>query len=224
MQLSRAFWASRDFPLFAPDGKEGGSVGEGDPKAGTEGKEGKQENKDEFEGLELGDKGKAAIKAEREARKAAEDARKASDDELATLRKEKSEREAAETKRKEDEAKQKGEFEKLATDREKERDEAKAEVTRLTGEVDQLKAAMAEGIKAGWKELPEEVRKLGEKQHAEDDVLRRFQFLNDPDTKALVTKLTDKADPKRGNGQDPKSSAHGKTELTSLIGKASFLG
>jgi len=77
--------------------------------------------------------------------------------------KEKAEREAAEAKAREAEAAKKGEFEELATARERERDAAKAEAKTLAEENTELKAAMAEGITSGWKDLPEEVRKLGEK-------------------------------------------------------------
>lgn len=194
----------RVLPMLAPE--EGGGGG-GSSESTTEAT---KEQKDEFDGLELGDKGKEAIKREREARKAAEDARKAADDELATLRKEKADREAAEQKRKEKEAAEAGKFEELATTRERERDEAKTEVTRLTSEVDQLKAAMASGIATGWKDLPEEVRKLGEKQHAEEDVLGRFRFLNDPDTKALVAKLTGSTEGKAAHGRDPRATGTSK--------------
>ncbi len=196
---------TRVLPMLSPD--EGGGGG-GSSESATE--TAKPEQKDEFDGLDLGDKGKEAIKREREARKAAEDARKTADDELATLRKEKADREAAEQKRKEKEAAEAGKFEELATTRERERDEAKTELTRLTSEVDQFKAAMTEGIKSGWKDLPDEVRKIGEKQHAEDDVLGRFQFLNDPDTKALVAKLTGSTEGKAAHGRDPKATGPSK--------------
>lgn len=165
---------------------------------------------DDIDGIDgLGDKGKEAIRKERVAAKAATDALKETQKKLADLERDKADRETAEAKAKEAEAAKKGEFEELATKREQERDAAKADATRLTAENDQFRAAMATGVAAGWKDLPEEVRKVGEKQHPEDDVLGRWSFLHDPDTKALVAKLTDKSETKRGNGRDPRPTGAG---------------
>lgn len=191
----------RVLPMLAAE-ESGGGGGEAEKTEST------SDDLDKVEGL--GDKGKEAIRKEREAAKAAADEAKAAKAERDALLKEKAEREAAESKAREEEAARKGEFETLAQKREAERDEAKAELTRLTSEVDQFKAAMAEGIKSGWKDLPDEVRKIGEKQHAEDDVLGRFQFLNDPDTKALVAKLTGSTEGKAAHGRDPKATGTSK--------------
>lgn len=205
----------RVLPMLAAE-ESGGGGGESEKAEST------SDDLDKVEGL--GDKGKEAIRKEREAAKAAADEAKAAKAERDALLKEKAEREAAESKAREEEAARKGEFETLAQKREAERDEAKTDVARLTSEMDQFKAAMAEGIKAGWKDLPEEVRKIGEKQHAEDDVLGRFQFLNDPDTKALVVKLTGSTEGKAAHGRDPKATGAAKPELKSLISKAQYLG
>jgi hypothetical protein len=129
------------------------------------------------------------------------------------LLKEKEARETAEQKRKEREAAEAGKFEELAATRERERDEAKSEAISLKAENDQLREAMKAGIETGWKALPDSVRKLGEKQHPEDDprgILGRWQFLHDPDTIALVAELTVKGEAIRGNGRDPKLSGTAK--------------
>lgn len=192
----------RVLPMLAAE-ESGGGGGEAEKAEST------SDDLDKVEGL--GDKGKEAIRKEREAAKAAADEAKAAKAERDALLKEKAEREAAESKAREEEAARKGEFETLATTRERERDEAKADVTRLTSEVDQYKAAMASGIAAGWKELPDEVRKLGEKQHPESDVLGRFAFLHDPDTKALVAKLTVSTEGKAAHGRDPRATGSSRT-------------
>lgn len=199
---SRLFPVSRSLPMWSTEDPGGGGGG-GEPQN----PDGKGDDLDRIEGL--GDKGKEAIRKERADAKAARDEAKTLKDERDALLKDKTDREEADAKAREDEAKQKGEFEKLATEREQERDAAKADAKTLKADNDALREAMKAGIEAGWKELPESVRKLGEKQHPEDDVLGRFQFLNDPDTAALVKQLTGKEPPKRGNGGDPKPSGNG---------------
>jgi hypothetical protein len=180
----------------APDG------GNPDTKADD-----KSDDLDKIDGL--GDKGKEAIRKEREAAKVARDEAKAMKDERDALQKEKTEREDAAAKAREDEAAKKGEFETLAQQRESERDAAKADAKTLKADNDALREAMKAGLEAGWKDLPESVRKLGEKQHPEDDVLGRWTFLHDPDTAALVKQLAGKEPPKRGNGGDPKPNGTG---------------
>lgn len=211
-RLERSLWLAGRGPFLKPDGTEGGSEGkEGEQKTDAAKAEGDDTAKDDLDGVEgLGDKGKEAIRKERAAAKAAADALKDVQKKLADLEKERDERTAAEAKAKDEEAAKKGEFEQLAAKREAERDEAKAEAATLKAENDQLRTAMAEGIAAGWKALPEAVRKIGEKQHDETDVLGRFQFLHDPDTAALVKELTEKGERKAGNGYSPKSSGDGK--------------
>lgn len=194
-------FTSRVLPMLAAEDSAGGGGESETPVAAAD-------DLDKVEGL--GDQGKEAIRKEREAAKAAAQEAKAAKAERDALLKEKAEREAAEAKAREAEAAKKGEFEELATARERERDAAKAEAKTLAEENTALKAAMAEGITSGWKDLPEEVRKLGEKQHAEDDVLGRFAFLHDPDTKALVAKLTVSTEGKAAHGRDPRATGTSK--------------
>lgn len=147
---------------------------------------------------ELGAAGKAALDAERAARKAAE--KRVRDLEAA-------EADRAEAKRKADEkaAAERGEWEKLAMERERERDEAKGEATSLRAENDQLRAAIAAVLADEWKALPAEVRDayLG----AEDDPLARLAFL--PKAKKLAEKLAAREPAVRGNGPDPKAGGAG---------------
>lgn len=217
MQLSRAFWASRSYPLFAPDGTEGGGTGtgngEGDPaNAGTEGAkdgDGKGKGDGDLDGIEgLGDAGKEAIRKERAAAKAANDALKDVQKKLADLEKDKADREAAEAKAKEDEAKQKGEFEQLAAKREEERDAAKADVTRLTAENDQYRAAVEKVLADEWKALPAEaIEAYAAAGGKDDDPLGKLSFL--PAGKKIAAKLAEKGEAQRGNGPNPRPGGNG---------------
>ncbi len=159
-------------------------------------------NQDDLDVIDgLGDKGKAAILRERDARAKAE-ARVAAltgvEKERDQLRKEKTARDAAEAKDREEAAAKRGEFEELATKREQERDAATADVTRLTAENDQLRSAIAAVIDAEWKTLPADVRDLY--LGADDDPFAKLVFL--PKAKAHVEK--NKRDTTRGNGPDPR--------------------
>lgn len=162
-----------------------------------------------------GEKGddKAALQRMGEQRDAARADAKRMQEERDALLQEKTAREAADQKARDDDAKKRGEFETLAATREAERDEARTEAATLRAENDQLRAAMAAGIEAGWKNLPESVRKIGEKQHGDEDVLGRFQFLHDPDTAALVKQLSEREPTKPGNGRDPKSSGRSRNTV-----------
>ncbi|MCA9878212.1 MAG: hypothetical protein KC442_10540 [Thermomicrobiales bacterium] len=180
-------------PFLSADGENGG----GGAPEGTK-PDGAGDDLDKIEGL--GDKGKEAIRREREAAKAAADRAKAAEARLDALQKEKSEREAAEAKAREDEAAKKGEFEKLAADREAERDAAKADVKSLQADNDALREAINGFLDAEWQALPAEVRDayLG----ADDDPLAKLRYL--PKGKALAEKLAGKEPAKRGAGADPK--------------------
>lgn len=235
MLSSRSWWTSRHFPLLAPDGEGGGgggatgseggsgAAGGGSGAAGGTGGTGGTGSTGTDDGIDessLNENGKAALKRLRDQREAARAATKAAEDERDALRKEKSDRDAADAKAKDDAAAASGKWEELATKRETDLTAAKADVTRLGGENAQLKTAITAVLDAEWKELPAEVRDayLG----AEDDPLAKLAFL--PKGKALAAKLADKADPKRGNGRDPKAGGDGTPELKSLIPKSAFLG
>ncbi|MGE0541222.1 MAG: hypothetical protein AB7R89_13695 [Dehalococcoidia bacterium] len=210
-RLERSLLLAGRGPFLSPDGDAGGGDGSTDTRAsssdtgGTSGPDTKDgdgsDGKIEFTKEQQDHIGKLLSKERKAAAdKARADAKAEADAAAEQARKDK---EAADLKAK-------GDFEQVETTLKADLKTAQDEATALKGEVDQLRAAMAEGIAVGWKDLPEEVRKVGEKQHAEDDVLGRWTFLNDPDTKALVAKLTDKAERKSGNGYSPKSSGDGK--------------
>jgi hypothetical protein len=107
-----------------------------------------------------------------------------------------------------DDATARGEFEDVKTKLETDLKTATDDVTRMTAEITQLQDALKSGLTEGWAALPETVRKLGERQHGENDVIGRFTFLHDADTQALVKELT-KGDGAAGNGRDPKPGGEG---------------
>ena len=194
-------WAGRSLPMLSPDG-DGGGGGTGDA-TGDQKPDAEGSDLDKIDGL--GDKGKEAIRKEREAAKAAQDDAKKAREERDALQKEKAERESAEAKAREDEAAKKGEFEKLANERQTALDAAKAEAKTLKADNDALRGAIGGFLDAEWKALPAEVKDayLG----ADDDPLAKLAFL--PKGKALADKLAGKEPVKRGLGGDPKPSGGG---------------
>lgn len=197
-----------------------GDAGAGKPESESKGAEDTksektEETKDDLDGIEgLGDKGKEAIRKEREAAKAAATRAKDAETKLAELEKERSEREAADQKKKDEDAAAAGKWEELAVKREGELKSATDEVATLKAENDQYKAAMADGLEAQLKALPDKLRKLLEEAVPEDNVLGRWQWLHKPTFQELVKDATAAADPKRGNEGGPKSTGNGKVDDT----------
>ena len=220
MQLSRLsrslLMAQRGPRLSPPDGEGGGSGGDssgttdgdsaGKTEGGSEGKDGKDGKGD--------DAGKVTFSAEQEAHigKLLSAERKAAADKArADAKAEADAKATADAKAKADaDAKAKGDFEAVETGLRADLKTAQDEATAAKAENDQLREAMKSGIEAGWKELPAEVRAIGEKSHPEGDVLGRWAFLHDADTQALVKKLTGAADARRGNEGGPKGNGSGK--------------
>ena len=135
----------------------------------------------------LGDQGKAAIRAERDARKAAEKAAKDAATELETLRQEKAAAAAAKAAADEADAAKRGEFEALATKRKQEADEAKADAeakgSKLTRAETLLKAVIADRVK--------EIEATGDKDliaafPRDAEPLDQIEWLDDPRTKAAL--------------------------------------
>jgi hypothetical protein len=149
---------------------------------------------------DLGDKGKDAIRKEREARKAAEDRAKEAEAKLAEI-------DAEQAKRSEDEAKAKGEFEQLANKRAEALDKAKTDIKTLADERDALaervaayeardRAAIAEGVK----DLPDDVKAFDPGDDAPLDT--RWTWFSK--AQAIAAKRT--TDPARGNGRSPEAA------------------
>jgi DNA repair exonuclease SbcCD ATPase subunit len=169
-----------------------------------------EETKDDLDKIEgLGDKGKEAIRKEREAAKAAADRAKDAETKLAALEKEKSEREVAEQTRKDKEAAEAGKWEELATKREAELKSAKDEAAALKSQNDQYKAAVEKVLTDEWKALPAEAIEAYEAAGGkDDDPLGKLSFL--PAGKKIAAKLAEKGDTARGNGRDPRPRGDGK--------------
>lgn len=148
---------------------------------------------------DLGDKGKAALKIERDARKAAQKAAKEAQDKLDAI--EASQREADDTA-----AAEQGKWKELAEKRE-------TDVNSLTGERDGLKAerdALAEYVKADVAAITKAVKDAKDNPAAK--ALLDFYPGDDADPTALLAWAA-KAKPRlgeldkvtvRGSGQDPK--------------------
>lgn len=115
---------------------------------------------------------------------------------------------AAEQARKDKEAedaKKAGDFEKVESTLKADLDAARTEATSLKGENDQLREAMKAGVDAQWKDLPPALQLAG-KVIAEDDVLGRWNFLNDPDVVKQVKDAEANAGPKAPHNRDPKAN------------------
>lgn len=189
---------------------EGGGGG-GNTEKTAEELAAEEEEREIQERKDLSESGKAVLREERRLKKAAE--KQAADLKVerdALLQKEQ-EREAEAKKRQEAEAAEAGKFQELAEKREQERDTAIQERDALKAENQKLTDTLKAGVDGQWKELPEEVRKVGEKSHPEDDILGRYAFLTDPDTKALVVKIAGTGNRREGNGPNPPPKVGEKT-------------
>lgn len=157
----------------------------------------------------LSDAGKAALKAERDARKAAAKEAAEAKAELETLRKEKAEADAAKAKAEEEEATRKGEFEQLATKRAE-------EIQAVTGERDTLKirldtalALISASLDQDWKAAPDQVTKLY--RGDDTDVLAKRQFLTEHAD--IIAALSDKQQDRKqaaGFGRTPNPNGDGR--------------
>lgn len=146
---------------------------------------------------ELGDKGKAALDAERQARRDEEKARKAAEKELADLK-------AADQKRRDDETASQGQFQKLAEDRKVEidtlttaRDGLQERVTALEAEVQGYRDAAEADYQTAVKALPDELRDLAPEG---DLATRRAWLAKAQKAGEKVTKRTE-----RGNPPNPRA-------------------
>lgn len=151
----------------------------------------------------LSEAGKAALKAERDARKAA--AKEAADlkARLSEIEAKQAEADAAKAKAEEEEAKRKGEFEQLANKRAEDLAAAIAERDAERAEKAALIEALKPEIDEQWNALPAEVTELYE--GADDDVLAKRAHI--ARTRKLTEKLITQTDEKRqaaSFGRTPK--------------------
>jgi hypothetical protein len=149
---------------------------------------------------DLGEKGKAALEAERLARKEAEKRAKEAEKRLAEIDAEKAAKE-------DEDAKARGEFEKLAAKRAEELEKAKSDFQTVTQERDALRAKVQQyedrdrtAITDGLSDLPEDLRAFDPGDDAPLDArMRWFEK-----ARAIAAKRT--TDPVRGNGRSPESA------------------
>jgi hypothetical protein len=211
MQLSRlesSLLRSHRGPFLSPDGDGGGASGDNSANANNAnpgGKEGDGNGAEAFKPI-TSEADLAQYKADLRKNIAA-DLRRSIKAELDAERT--SAEEAARKKKEIDDAAAKGEFETAKKSLETDLQAAKDEAASLQARLDQYQTALESGLNDAWAKLPEEIRKIGEKQHDENDTLARFSFLHDADTQALVAKLSDKAETSRGNGPNPKPGGTG---------------
>lgn len=167
---------------------------------------------DELDKLGVGDKGKEAIRREREARAEQERRAKAAEDELAKYRKAAEESEAAKKKAEEEEAIKRGEFEKLANER-------ATLIEGLTGERDGYKTKVERYAELATKQVEERKKALPA------EALEDFPKDGDPlDQLAWIearSELVAKLVPQTGNGPKlpitPQPNNRGGNEVKPLI-------
>lgn len=161
---------------------------------------------------DLGDKGKAAIDKERQARKDAEKRAKDAEARLAEL-------DAAQAKKDEDEAKARGEFEKLANDRLTKLETLQTEHKTLAEERDALLAKVQafedrdrKTIADGVKDLPADLREFDPGDDA--PLAQRMTWFEK--ARAIAAKRV--TDPQKGNGRSPDvvGSRDGKADDAAL--------
>lgn len=157
----------------------------------------------------LSDAGKAALKAERDARKAA--AKEAADlkARLADLEAKQSEADAAKAKAEEAEAIKRGEFEQLVVKRTEELQGVTGERDTLKQRLDTALSLISASLDQDWKAAPDQVTKLYRGDAA--DVLAKRQFLTDHAD--IIAALTDKQDDRKqaaGFGRTPTPNGDGK--------------
>jgi hypothetical protein len=214
MQLSRLdqtlLRCSRG-PFLSPPGDDSGGGGNSDGGNADDGK-GKNDDNANSGGNQEGSFKPITSEAELAQYKAdlrkniAADLRKSIADELKADQDRKAEDDRK--KREADDLKAKGEFETVEKQLRTDLETAGGERDRLKEENDQLRAAMKTGVEAQWKELPPALQLAG-KLLPEDDVLGRWNYLNDADVQKQI-KESQKGETQRGNGRDPKAGGTGK--------------
>lgn len=168
----------------------------------------------------LGDAGKKALDAEREARRKAESDAKQAKDQLETLMREKAETDAAKAAAEEEEARKRGEFEQIAQKR-----QGELETVKL--ELEALKADFAKASELLESVITERVAALEATESTdliaafprEATALEKIAWLDDPRTKAAVTRAEEAKKVLGANGKpkvpgtpDPSSGARSATD------------
>ena len=170
-----------------------------------------QESDDQPQDAVLGEKGEAALKAERDARKKAEKR-------LRELEKAEAERQDADRKREEAEQAEQGKWQELATKREAELTEKTTALETITAQRDTLLSLIVKDVESSWKDIPEEVRETYDGD--DDDVLAKKQHITR--NAKIIARLQGDDDGKPGNRENPKGS-NGKPDVKSPHKKSDLL-
>lgn len=202
MRLTPDFWNSGYRLFMGPDtgAIPGGDIPDDD------------DDIDKIEGLE--DKGKAAIKAERKARRDAANAAKDAaakvtdlETKMADVQKKLDDREEADRKARDKAAKEGGDFQKLAEKYEGERDQLKTDLDALQARFDALQGAAKDIVKSDFDTIPDPIKALylGD----DSDVVAMLKFVPKAKEAAKVAGDPDKPDSKeiKGAESDPPDKA-----------------
>lgn len=194
---SRRFYTLR--PYLQTDADQGGG-GANPPATPPENNEGDGE---------LGDKGKAALDAERSARKAAEREAKDAKAKLAEI-------ETAAAKRAEEEAAEQGKWQELATTREATLKETTTERDRLAARVEALEALAVTRLTDLTKDLPAEFKALlpGEDVPIEQRLAQAEKVVKAAGVKAAES---------RGNGPNPKPAGTTKPDIKGVLARRQYI-
>ena len=206
----------RGFQPFyeAPKDDSGGGGGGGDTP--------KDDDRDkDLEAIAgLGDPGKAAIKAERDAKATALATATAAQKEATRLQGILDKQEADKLKTAEKEAEEKGQFKELAETRATELATAKATIKTLEDKAKLLEETVAKTVEAEWKGLPKEVQEAY--SGADDDALAKMAWL--PKGKKLAEAINGKT-PREGNPPGPPANGDtGKGAETARNRQSAMLG
>jgi chromosome segregation ATPase len=153
----------------------------------------------------LGDKGKQALKAERDARRAAEDRAKAIETELSDLK-------TAAQKRSDKEAAEQGRWQELAATREADLQTTTTERDSLKERVETLESLATARLEALMKDLPKDIAEL---QHEESTPIEKRLEWAEKATKAAKAAAANLGTP--GAGRNPPPANGSKPDITSPI-------
>lgn len=181
------------------------------------------DDRDDVAGDELGEKGKAALKAERDARRKAEADAKALKERLDKI-------EADARKEADEKAKKQGEWQELAEKRDADLTEATSKLTNATTELESLRTyvtadveAVAKTVRDAAKDVP--AAKILMEFHPGDDASTADLITWTKRAKAQLPELTATESKRPGNGPNPNpSDGNDDAEVESPISKRQILG
>lgn len=181
-------------PYLQADPGDGGGGSNDDPAANDQDPEGDKP---------LGEKGEAALKAERDARKAAEKRARDAQKELDDLK-------AAKVKADEEEQAEQGRWKELAEKREASLTETTTERDSLKTRVETLEKLATDRLTALLADIPKEIAELGPDEST--PIEKRLEWAEKAAKAAGVT-----APKSPGNGPNPPPAGNGKPEIPRVV-------